>query len=131
MTGIASQSSVVADTLFVTLQPWETFNLWNVVGSDYFATDGTGAILVFADWDLACDPVEDCDFLITSRTYNEFAGGGGTLGQLIKALGADDLINRQHSGTIIGMSHTPGSRTNVGIAAFSDEDTDNYRWRNE
>jgi PKD repeat protein len=62
--------------------------------------------------------------LITSRTYNEFAGGGGSLGQLIKALGADDLIDPDHRGTIFGMSHTPEARTNFGIAAFSDEDTE-------
>ncbi len=51
----------VADTLYLTLEPWATFNLWDVLGSNYFATEGTGAILVFVDWDLSCDPIEDCD----------------------------------------------------------------------
>ncbi len=46
------------------------------------------------------------------------------MGQLIKALGADDLIDPDHRGTIFGMSHTPEARTNFGIAAFSDEDTE-------
>jgi PKD repeat protein len=61
--------------------------------------------------------------LITSRTYNEMAGGG-TLGQLIKGLSVGDMIDADNPGTIVGMSHTPETRTNIGIAVFSEEDTE-------
>jgi PKD repeat protein len=61
--------------------------------------------------------------LISSRTFNKRANGG-TLGQNIKALAVGDLIDATTSGTIMGLSHVPGARTNVGIAVFSDVDTE-------
>ncbi len=61
--------------------------------------------------------------LISSRTYNRMPDGS-TLGQNIKALAPGDLVDPTVSGTIVGLSHTPGTRTNIGIAAFSDVDTE-------
>ena len=62
------------------------------------------------------------EVLISSRIYNR-KPDGSTLGQNIKALVAGDLVDQQTSGTIVGLSHKPGIRTNMGVAAYSDEDT--------
>ena len=111
----------VADTLYITLAPWETFNLWDVLGPDYFAMGGTGAILAFADWDLSCDPLEDCDFLVTSRTYTLDPDGGiGEYGQTIPGsstwLGVDWATLGYAAGILNdGLSF----RSNVGIASWS------------
>jgi hypothetical protein len=111
----------VADTLTLTLYPWETFNFWDVVGHpDYFATSGTGAILVFADWDLVCDPVEDCEFLATSRTYTvDPVGGVGEYGQTIPGASTWQGVAWDTLGYAAGILND-GSRfrTNVGIASW-------------
>lgn len=61
--------------------------------------------------------------IIRSRTYNE-RPGGGTYGQEMRALGRGDLIDGDHTGVIIGLRHSPDTRTNIGIAEFSGEETD-------
>ena len=63
------------------------------------------------------------EVLITSRTYNR-KPDGSTLGQNIKALTAGDLVDTATPGLIMGLSHRPGSRTNMGVAAFSNQDTE-------
>jgi len=61
--------------------------------------------------------------VIRSRTFNE-RPGGGTFGQDMKALARGDLIDSEKAGTIIGLKHTPGTRTNIGITEFSGEETE-------
>jgi PKD repeat protein len=61
--------------------------------------------------------------IIRSRTYNE-RPGGGTYGQEMRALGRGDLIDVDRTGVIIGLQHSPDTRTNIGIAEFSGEETD-------
>jgi hypothetical protein len=57
-------------TLDITLYPWETYNLWDVLGEDVFDTSGTGALLAYVDPDsFDCGSAGACDFLVTSRTY--------------------------------------------------------------
>lgn len=63
-------------TVSLTLYPWETVNLWDVLGPDVFGLEGSAAILAYADPSLRCDPIEDCHFLVTSRTYTPEQGGG-------------------------------------------------------
>ena len=111
----------VADTLFLTLEPWATFNLWDVLGSEYFATEGTGSILVFADWDLPCDPIEDCDFLATSRTYTlNPDGGSGEYGQTIPGTSTWVGIDWNTLGYAAGILNDDLSfRSNVGISSWS------------
>lgn len=110
----------VADTMTLTLYPYETFNLWDVLGPDYFAVDGTGALLVFADWDLPCEPVADCDFLVTSRTYTlDPSGGLGEYGQTIPGSAPWQGIERNTLGYAAGILND-GSRfrTNFGITSW-------------
>jgi len=110
-----------ADTLYLTVGPWATFNLWNVLGADYFAVDGTGSILVFADWELPCDPAEDCDFLVTSRTYTLDPGGAtGEYGQTIPGSTTWVGIDWTTLGYAAGILNDGLSfRTNIGIASWS------------
>ena len=67
-------------TLNFTLYPWETINLWDVLGPDVFDVEGAAAIIAYADPTLPCDPIEDCHFLVTSRTYTPEQGGDGEYG---------------------------------------------------
>lgn len=112
-----------ADTLTLTLYPYETFNLWDVLGPEYFAVDGTGALLVFADWDLSCDPIEDCDFLATSRTYTlNPMEGVGEFGQTITGSAPWQGIDWNTLGYAAGiLNDGVGFRTNMGIASWSDD----------
>jgi len=113
----------VADALFVTLGPWETFNLWDVLGPEYFAAGGTGAILVVADWALACEPVEDCEFLATSRTYTvDPRTGVGEFGQTIPGSSTWQGIDWTTLGYAAGILNDGlGFRSNVGIASWTDD----------
>ncbi len=115
--------NTVADTLFVTLAPWETFNLWDALGPDYFAISGTGAILVFADWDLSCEPLEDCDFLVTSRTYTLDPDDGiGEYGQTIPGSSTWHGIDWVTLGYAAGVLNDGSSfRANLGIASWSQD----------
>jgi len=110
----------VADTLNVTLYPYETLNLWDVLGPDYFAVGGTGSLLVFADWSLPCDPVEDCDFLVTSRTYTvDPVGGAGEYGQTIPGSAPWQGIDLGTLGYAAGiLNDGVRFRTNIGIASW-------------
>ena len=40
-------------TIYLTLYPWETFNMWDVLGPSFFDIHGTAALLVYADPELA------------------------------------------------------------------------------
>jgi len=113
----------VADALFVTLGPWETVNLWDVLGPEYFATGGTGAVLVVADWSLACEPVEDCEFLATSRTYTvDPRTGIGEFGQTIPGSSTWQGIDWTTLGYAAGILNDGVSfRSNIGIASWTDD----------
>jgi hypothetical protein len=111
----------VADTLYLTLYPWETFNLWDVLGPGYFDVQGTGAILVIADESLDCEPPEDCDFLVTSRTYTLAPGGAaGEFGQTIPGAGTWSGIDWNTLGYAAGILNDGiAFRTNIGFASWS------------
>lgn len=113
----------VADALFITLGPWETVNLWDLLGPDYFAAGGTGAVLVVADWDLACDPVEDCEFLATSRTYTvDPVTGIGEFGQTIPGSSTWQGVDWTTLGYAAGiLNDGVFFRSNIGIASWTDD----------
>lgn len=113
-----------AETLYLTLYPYETFNLWDVLGPDYFDVHGSGALLVFADWSLPCEPVEECDFLATSRTYTHNpAGGVGEYGQTIPAAAPWQGVGWNTLGYVAGvLNDGVRFRTNIGVASWSGAD---------
>lgn len=110
----------VADTLYVDLGPWQTVNLWNVLGPDHFAATGTGSLLVFADWSLPCDGA-DCDFLVTSRTYTlDPDGGVGEFGQTIPGTSPWQGVDWSTLGYAAGILNDGVSfRSNYGIASWT------------
>lgn len=69
------------------LQPWQTLNLWDVLGPHGFDARGqTGALLVYADTDANPCPNTSgdtsCDFAAFARNYTlNPLGGGGEFGQ--------------------------------------------------
>jgi hypothetical protein len=117
----SGSDNLVADTLLVTLQPWETFNLWDVLGPNHFDAGGTGALLVFADWDLACEPAEDCDFLVTSRTYTiDSKGGVGEYGQTVPGANTWQGVDWETLGYAAGiLNDGVAFRANLGVASWS------------
>lgn len=113
----------VADTLALSLEPWATFNLWDVLGPEYFAVRGTGSILIIADLSLSCDPVTDCEFLVTSRTYTiNPAGEGGEFGQTIPGSSTWQGIDWDSLGYAAGILNDGlYFRSNIGIASWSED----------
>lgn len=71
-----------AMALDVELGPWQSVNLWDVLGPDGFDADDTGALLVYTDLSADCSSPASCDFLATSRTYT-LDGGDGEYGQVV------------------------------------------------
>ena len=112
-----------ADYFLIELYPWETFNLWDVVGEDGFDVRGTGAMLVYADTALACNPIEDCQFLVTSRTYTvDGSGSGGEFGQTIPGVDVWRAVDWSSYGYAAGiLNDGQFFRCNVGIASQSQD----------
>jgi len=112
-------------TLELTLGPWETVNLWDVLGPDVFALDGTAAMLAYADYGLLCDPIETCHFLATSRTYTpEASGSAGEYGQTVPGAGVERAVDWWTLGYAAGiLNDEEFFRCNVGVASWTPERT--------
>jgi hypothetical protein len=112
----------VVPTLTFTLSPWQTLNLWDVLGPDGFDLEGTAAILAYADSALACDPIETCHFLATSRTYTPDAGGEGEFGLTVSGAGVErgtDWWSLAYAAGILNDGRF--FRCNVGVASWTAE----------
>jgi hypothetical protein len=110
-----------APTLTLTLYPYETVNLWDALGPDVFDFVGTGAMLAYADTSLACDPIETCQFMVTSRTYTVDPWGGiGEFGQAIPGVDVWHGVDWEHYGYAAGiLSDGTAFRCNVGVASWT------------
>lgn len=117
----SERSNFEVPTLDLTLYPWETFNLWDVLGPAVFDHEGSAAILVYADPGLACDPIEDCEFLVTSRTYTfDPRGGVGEYGLTVAGIGVDRATDWATFGYAAGiLNDGVAFRCNVGIASWT------------
>lgn len=108
-------------TVSFTLYPWETVDLWDVLGPDIFDLEGSAAILAYADPSLRCDPIEDCHFLVTSRTYTpEQGGGGGEYGLTVPGAAvstATDWATFAYAAGVLNDGET--FRCNAGVASWS------------
>lgn len=105
----------------LTLYPWETVNLWDVLAPDLLDHRGTAALMVYADPDLQCTPIEDCQFLVTSRTYTLDPGGSG--GEYAQTIRGEDYwrgIDWNSYGYAAGILND-GSffRCNIGVASWT------------
>jgi hypothetical protein len=108
-------------TLSLALYPWETVNLWDVLGPEVFAMEGTAAILVYVDPVLACDPIEDCHFLVTSRTYTPQQGGGvGEYGLSVPGAAVARAVDWSTYGYAAGVLNDGDFfRCNAGVASWT------------
>lgn len=107
-------------TLSFTIYPWETVNLWDVLGPDVFDVQGTAAILAYADPELRCDPIDDCHFLVTSRTYTPGQGGVGEYGLTVPGAGISRATDWSTYGYAAGvLSDGEFFRCNAGVASWT------------
>lgn len=107
-------------TLNLTLSPWQTVNLWDVLGPDVFDLDGTAAILAYADPAWVCDPIETCHFLVTSRTYTPDAGGAGEFGLTVAGAGVERATDWESLAYAAGILNDGRYfRCNVGVASWT------------
>jgi len=110
-------------TLTLTLLPWETVNLWDVMGPEVFDLNGTAALLAYAESGLSCDPIEDCHFLVTSRTYTPAPDwGAGEFGLTV----AGAVVGRGTDWWTLGYAAgilNDGNffRCNAGVASWTPE----------
>lgn len=112
----------IVPTLEFTLAPWQTLNLWDVLGPDVFDIDGTAAILAYADLDLACDPIEECHFLVTSRTYTPDADGDGEFGLTVFAAGVERGTDWDSLAYAAGILNDGAFfRCNTGVASWTSQ----------
>ena len=107
-------------TLTFTVYPWETINLWDVLGPDVFDVEGAAAILAYADPTLQCDPIEDCHFLVTSRTYTPEQGGNGEYGLTVPGAAISSATDWSTFGYAAGVLNDGDFfRCNAGVASWT------------
>ena len=118
----SGQENWTAPALDVTLGPWETVNLWDVLGPDLFAWNGTGALLVYADADATdCSAEASCDFLATSRSYTpDPLRSSGEFGQAMPGLSVGQGLDWDGYGYAAGiMNDGELFRANAGVASWT------------
>lgn len=109
-------------TLSLSLSPWQTLNLWDVLGPGTFDLAGTAAILAYADPGLACDPIETCHFLVTSRTYTPDASGNGEFGLTVPGKGVEGAADWESLAYAAGILNDGTLfRCNAGVASWTPE----------
>jgi hypothetical protein len=108
-------------TISVTIYPWETVNLWDLLGPGVFDLDGSAAILAYADPSLRCDPIEDCHFLVTSRTYTPEQGGGvGEYGLTVPGAAISSATDWSTFSYAAGVLNDGDAfRCNAGVASWT------------
>ncbi|NOZ79996.1 MAG: hypothetical protein GXP48_12625 [Acidobacteria bacterium] len=119
----SGQANWSADVIYVTLKPWETVNLWDVLGPKLFDWSGTGALLIYADTDqVDCSSQGSCDFLATSRTYTpDPFNPGGEFGQAFPGVSVDDGLSWDTYAYTTGvMNDGTTFRANAGVASWTD-----------
>ncbi|MGC8915699.1 MAG: hypothetical protein ACP5NF_01815 [Thermoanaerobaculum sp.] len=108
-------------TVTFDLYPYETLNLWDVLGPKGFAARGsTGALLVAADSDKVSCPSQSprCDFVVFSRTYT-VGPLPGEFGQALPGFPASWGMDWSVLAYLPQVSHDADFRTNVGVASLT------------
>jgi hypothetical protein len=103
------------------LAPWETLNLWDVLGPHGFDARGhTGALLVYADKQRTrCDGT-DCDFALFSRTYTlDPQGRDGEFGQAFPGFPANLGVDSSVIAYLPQLLDDAGFRTNLGVVSWT------------
>jgi hypothetical protein len=78
-------------------------------------------MLVYADTSLDCDPITNCEFLVTSRTYTLDTGGsGGEFGQTIPGADVWSAVDWSSYGYAAGiLNDGENFRCNFGVASWT------------
>jgi hypothetical protein len=108
----------------IDLQPWETLNLWDVLGPTGFAARGqTGALLVYADTkanDCANAGTSGCDFVVFARNYTlNPLGGGGEFGEDFAGFPANLGLDRSVIAYLPQLTDDPEFITSIGAASWT------------
>ncbi len=109
----------------IDLQPWETLNLWDVLGPNGFdARGGKGAMLVYADTTANSCPGTagdtSCDFGVFARNYTlDPSGAGGEFGQDFPGFPANLGVDSTVIAYMPQISDDGDFRTNVGVASWT------------
>ncbi len=109
----------------ITLTPWQTLNLWDILGPNGFAARGwTGALLVYADTAASGCPGTtgdtSCDFAVFGRNYTLAPGiSGGEYGQDFPGFPANLGVDGSVIAYMPQISDDATFRTNVGVASWT------------
>jgi hypothetical protein len=108
-------------TVTFEIAPWQTLNLWNVLGPSGFAARGQiGALLVYADDSKVACAGTSCDFVAFARTYTlNPSGGKGEFGQDVPGFPADLGLDRSVIAYLPQVSDDSEFRTNLGVASWT------------
>lgn len=120
-TGRDNRSGV--PTVTFDLYPYESLNLWDVLGPNGFAARGsTGALLVAADTDRIACPASSarCDFVVFSRTYT-IGPLPGEFGQALPGFPAGWGMDGSVLAYLPQISNDADFRTNLGVASLADD----------
>ena len=119
-TGRSNSGSVPTVTFDVA--PWETLNLWDVLGPNGFAARGsTGALFVYADDEKIACTGASCDFAVFARTYTlNAAAAGGEFGQSVPGFPANLGLDYSVIAYLPQLSDDTEFRTNLGVASWTD-----------
>lgn len=115
-----SNSGQVPTVTFEVL-PWETLNLWDVLGPKGFNARGkTGALLVYADEDRITCSGTSCEFAVFSRTYTlDPKGGRGEFGQAFAGVAAHLGLDWSVIAYLPQLTNNADFRTNLGVASWT------------
>jgi len=119
------QDNTVAPTApLIDLQPWETLNLWDVLGPTGFDARGqTGALLVYADTkanDCTNAGTSGCDFAAFARNYTlNPLDGGGEFGQDFAGFPANLGVDRSVIAYLPQLMDDPEFITSIGAASWT------------
>jgi hypothetical protein len=109
----------------IDLQPWETLNLWDVLGPNGFDARGDkGAMLVYADTAANGCPATagdtSCDFGVFARNYTlDPSGNGGEFGQDFPGFPWNLGVDSSVISYMPQISDDADFRTNVGVASWT------------
>jgi hypothetical protein len=109
----------------IDLQPWETLNLWDVLGPHGFNARGqTGALLAYADFDAnACPSTKgdtSCDFGVFARNYTlNPLGGGGEFGQDFAGFPANLGLEYGFIAYLPQLTDDQAFITSIGVASWT------------
>jgi hypothetical protein len=112
-----------APTVEIELYPWETLNLWDVLGPQGFDARGRiGALLAYADDQrIDCSGIASaCDFAVFSRTYTPRPGGGaGEYGQALPGFPSHLGLDWSVIAYLPQVMNDGEFRTNLGVASWT------------